>query len=54
METDERVVALAGPHVLIPDDGTFTSRRIAGDGLLARRLRDLGLRLLMPDDLDQV
>ena len=34
-------------------DGTFTSRRIAGDGMLARRLRDLGLRLRMPDDLDR-
>lgn len=34
-------------------DGTFSSRRIAGDGMLAGRLRDLGLRLLMPDDLDR-
>jgi len=33
-------------------DGTFSGRRIAGDGVLARALAAEGMLLLLPDELD--
>lgn len=33
-------------------DGTFSGRRIEGDGALAGRLREQGFLLLVPDELD--
>lgn len=33
-------------------DGTFSGRRVPGDGLLAGALRSRGLVLLLPDDLE--
>lgn len=35
-------------------DGTFSGRRVPGDGLLAAALRARGLVLLLPDELDSL
>lgn len=56
------VLSRAGAAVLQPRspscgrgviyDGTFTSQRVPGNGMLAQALMDAGMLVLAPDELD--